>query len=180
MIRRIGYRPLEIRLETIPDTAFRIVLPSLARDLEAVRVTTDRVRSLAIRGFYERAADVERGINRGFFVTPEELEARSGARLTDFFNGHPGIRVKWVKESTSRGRWGPLLWTFCMQRASIVLRDGDSGGLVYVTTLCCSTPPIPRPAGVSSQSDEPYFTPMYYSPMSLVLGSLGYKYFVAW
>lgn len=78
------------------------------------------------------------------------------------------------------GASAPLLWTFCMHRASIVLRDGDSGGLVYVTTACCSTPPVPRPAGVSSQSDEPYFTPMYYSPMSLVLGSLGYEYFVAW
>lgn len=72
------------------------------------------------------------------------------------------------------------LWAFCMQRAAISLLNGDSGGLVYVTTACCSGGPLPRPAGISSQEDEEVSPGMFYSKTSLVLGSLGWSYFVAW
>jgi hypothetical protein len=51
-------------------------------------------------------ADVERGINRGFFVTAEEIEQRPGARVTDFLGGRAGVRVGNMKAAGKIGRWG--------------------------------------------------------------------------
>jgi carboxypeptidase-like protein len=95
--RRIGYHSLTITLDSWPDSAIRVVMAAAARTLSAVTVAVERSQSLAIRGFYERMADVEHGINHGFFITPEEIESRKGARLTDFLQGHPAVRVKWLK-----------------------------------------------------------------------------------
>ena len=70
------------------------------------------------------------------------------------------------------------IYTLCMQRANIRVRDGDSGGLIYLTQ---GSNPKPRPAGVTSRGeDNPNAVGVYYSKMSLVLGALGYKYFVSW
>jgi len=104
--RRIGYHPQTLALETTPDTGLRIVLAAAAKSLSAVRVAATRVQSLAIRGFYERQADVERGINHGFFITSEELEQRPAAKVTDLLRQFPAIRVGRVKEDARDGRSG--------------------------------------------------------------------------
>lgn len=96
-VKRIGYHPLLVNLDPWPDTAIRVVLAVAARTLSAITVAVERSQSLAIHGFYERMNDVERGINHGFFVTPEEIENRKGARLTDFVVAMPAIRVTLVK-----------------------------------------------------------------------------------
>lgn len=105
-VRRIGYQPMSLTLDAWPDTGLRIVMAPLARSLSAVRIEADRVLSLAYHGFYQRMADVERGINRGFFVTPEEMETRPGSRITDFLEGRHGVRVEMVKEGGQKGRPG--------------------------------------------------------------------------
>ena len=75
--------------------------PGVERDAnrcDTQRAEKDLVANLAaIRGFYERMSDVERGINHGFFITPEEVDSRKGARTTDFLQGHSAVRVKMVK-----------------------------------------------------------------------------------
>jgi hypothetical protein len=105
-VRRIGFQPLSVRVDTWPDTGMRFVLDRAATTLAPITVATDRVQSLAVRGFYERMADVERGINRGFFITAEEIEQRPGARVTDFLGGHPGVRVGNVNSGGRNKRWG--------------------------------------------------------------------------
>jgi hypothetical protein len=100
--RRIGYHPLTVALEALPDTALRVILASAATSLSAVRIGATRVQSLAIRGFYERQAEVERGINHGFFITPEELDQRPAAKVTDLLRQFPAIRVGRVVESGTR------------------------------------------------------------------------------
>lgn len=106
-IRRIGYHPYVLSLASRPDTAIRVVLSPAARSLSAVTVLAERSRTLAMHGFYERMADVEAGINHGFFITPEEIEARPGGRVTDFLLGRSAVRVKLVSEGAfGRGRKG--------------------------------------------------------------------------
>lgn len=103
--RRIGFEPVTLRFDVAPDSALRIVMRRLAHTVDAVRVVAQRIQSLELRGFYERVTDVKRGINNGFFITPEEIESRPGARVTDFLSGRAGIRVKLVQE-VGKGRWG--------------------------------------------------------------------------
>jgi hypothetical protein len=63
-----------------------------------VRVEAENsIRYLTIRGFHERRAELEKGINHGFMVTPEEIDQRKCARVTDFLLGYPGIKAVMVK-----------------------------------------------------------------------------------
>ena len=96
-VRRIGYHPHLVNLDSWPDSAIRVVLAVATRTLGTITVAVERSQSLAIHGFYERMNEVERGINHGFFVTPEEIENRKGARLTDLVVAMPAVRVKLVK-----------------------------------------------------------------------------------
>jgi carboxypeptidase family protein/TonB-dependent receptor-like protein len=106
-IRRIGFQPLTLNLDPLPDSLLRAVLAPAVRTLETQTVVAERTRVLALHGFYERMSDVEKGINNGFFITPEELASRPGGRLTDFLRGHPGVRVTLVSEDPfGRGRKG--------------------------------------------------------------------------
>ena len=61
-VKRIGFHPRTISLEPWPDSAIRVVLAAASRTLDAVTVAAARSASLAIRGFYDRMNDVERGI----------------------------------------------------------------------------------------------------------------------
>ena len=106
-VKRIGFHPRTISLEPWPDSAIRVVLAAASRTLDAVIVAAARSASLAIRGFYDRMNDVERGINHGFFITPEELDSRRGGRVTDFFQGRGAVRVKLVATGiVGQGRKG--------------------------------------------------------------------------
>ena len=101
-VRRIGYHPHAVSLEPWPDSALRVVLSVATRTLSTITVAVERSQSLAIHGFYERMNDVERGVNHGYFVTPEEIDARKGARLTDFVSPLPAVRIKLVKAGDPR------------------------------------------------------------------------------
>ena len=106
-IRRIGYHPHTLTLTAWPDTALRVVLVAATRSLDAITVAVERSRALAMHGFYERMTDVDKGINNGFFITPEEIEGRPGARFTDFLQGHAAVRVSLVSEGPfGQGRKG--------------------------------------------------------------------------
>jgi hypothetical protein len=106
-VRRIGYQPLTLNLDPWPDTTLRVVLAVAVRTLETQTIVAERTRALALHGFYERMTDVEKGINHGFFITPEELAARPGARVTDFVRGRPAVRVTLVSQDPfGRGRKG--------------------------------------------------------------------------
>ena len=93
-VRRIGYRPLELTLAAMPDTALRLVLEPLAGTLETVHIDADRtVASLERAGFYARLRERERGANTGHFVSPEEIDRRRPIRVSALLEGIPGIKV---------------------------------------------------------------------------------------
>jgi hypothetical protein len=95
LVRRIGFEPIELRLTAKPDTALRIVLRPIATQLKEVTVmaSASAYRSLDIHGFYGRMRDAERGINHGWFITPEDIERRKAANTAQMADGFPSIRV---------------------------------------------------------------------------------------
>ena len=103
-IRRIGYHPQTVQLGQWQDSAIRVVLAAATRTLSTITIAVERSQSLAMRGFYERMGDVARGINFGYFITPEDIERRQGSRPTDLMSGLPSIRVRRVKTGDPRVR----------------------------------------------------------------------------
>ena len=104
LVRRIGYSRTELKLAAMPDTAVHVRMEQLATPLPETRVTASSpFRSLDIHGFYRRMEDVERGINRGYFVTPEDLEQRRPTLVTSAVEHLPNVRVR-----IPRGRSYPI------------------------------------------------------------------------
>jgi hypothetical protein len=94
MLLRIGYEPSEVTVPAGSDTTLRLAMTPVAVRLSAVQVLGVQMSSkLELRGYYDRMRDVERGINRGYFVTPEDIERRKPNFITQMFEGFPSIRV---------------------------------------------------------------------------------------
>lgn len=94
LVRRIGFEPTELRLTELPDTAVRVAMKPIAVQLKGVVVTgASPFRSLDTYGFYGRMKDAERGINHGYFITPEDIERRRPSWITQMMEGFPTVRV---------------------------------------------------------------------------------------
>ena len=92
--RRLGFSPVEIVVAGSTDTSLTIVMRPVAQRLSTIEVTGNSLsRKLDLRGFYDRMRDVERGIHRGSFITPEDLEARKPNYITQMIEGFPTIQV---------------------------------------------------------------------------------------
>jgi hypothetical protein len=106
LVRRIGFEPAELQLQNMPDTALRVEMKAIPVQLKEVVVTgASAYRSLDTYGFYRRMKDVERGINNGYFVTPEDLERRKPNVITQMVEGLPTVRVTGPR---GRARGHPL------------------------------------------------------------------------
>jgi carboxypeptidase family protein/TonB-dependent receptor-like protein len=91
---RIGFEPTEAMVAAGSDTTIRVVMSPLPVRLSGIRVEGVQMSSkLELRGFYDRMREVESGINRGYFITPEDLERRKAPNITQMFEGYPSIRV---------------------------------------------------------------------------------------
>lgn len=78
-----------------PDTALRIVLTAIPHQLKGVVVSgASAFRSLDIHDFYGRMKDAERGINHGYFVTPEDIERRKPNWISQMADGLPTVRIR--------------------------------------------------------------------------------------
>ena len=89
LVRRIGFEPAEVMFAAMPDTALRVQLKAIPVQLKGVVVTgASAYRSLDTYGFYRRMQDAERGINHGYFITPEDLERRK-----------PNLSRRWLRDS---------------------------------------------------------------------------------
>ena len=95
LVRRIGFEPTEIRLAGMPDTALNVRLTAIPIQLRGVVVTgASAYRSLDIHGFYGRMRDADRGINHGYFVTPEDLERRKPNWISQMAEGFPTVSIR--------------------------------------------------------------------------------------
>ena len=95
LVRRIGFSPVEVTLDAAPDTALRMRMTAFASALPEQRITGRAAFvSLDLNGFYRRMKDAERGVNHGFFVTPEDLEFRKPHLITQMVEGLPAVYMK--------------------------------------------------------------------------------------
>jgi hypothetical protein len=116
-VRRIGFAPYSGRTGRAPSGAFEITLRSLAQTLAAVTVVERGVRSpLELSGFYDRVQRAQRGAFNADFITPEELESRSGIRTTDLFMGRRFVGLMQTKGMAPQkylmGRGGCMMTIF--------------------------------------------------------------------
>jgi len=94
-VRRIGYLPGRIIIEPGADTTVSVSLQRLAVLLTTQVVRAQQqVRTLELRGFYERMAESQRGALVGEFITPEEIEMRNPQRVTQLLEQRRGLRVQ--------------------------------------------------------------------------------------
>jgi hypothetical protein len=95
IVRRIGFEPVEVELAASVDTALRIVMQPIATALPETKVVgRSPFRSLEFGGFYRRMSDNEKGIVRGWFITPEDLELRKPSTVTTAVADLPNIRIR--------------------------------------------------------------------------------------
>jgi hypothetical protein len=95
-VRRMGFAPAELRLGPADTSALVFVkVRSLAARLDATTITADAggPKTLALKGFYERALDRERGAGSGLFIGPEEIEKRDPHQTTDLLRGANGVTL---------------------------------------------------------------------------------------
>jgi hypothetical protein len=101
IVRRIGFSPEEVKFEAAPDTAIRVRMKVLAASLPEQRITGRAAFvSLDLNGFYRRMRDHEKGINHGYFITPEDLELRKPNVITQMVEGLPGV---YLRNRSARG-----------------------------------------------------------------------------
>lgn len=87
-IRRIGYVPFHGLVRRQVGGATPVHLQPIAQRMQTVTVSAERMSTpLERSGFYDRVLRAQRGAYNAEFVTPEELDARLGARLSDLFHG---------------------------------------------------------------------------------------------
>jgi hypothetical protein len=95
LVRRIGFSPEELKMDAAPDTAIRVRMTALATSLPEQRITGRAAFvSLDLHGFYRRMRDAERGVNHGYFMTPEDFEFRKPNQITQMVEGLPAVVVK--------------------------------------------------------------------------------------
>ena len=104
-IRRVGFLPVQVEASVGADTILTIVMQPVAASLRTVRIDAEAaVRSLSVHGFYDRLSDHLKGTNTGWFIMPEEIEARRGAsRVTQLVQGIPNLKVLRIMKGGGNG-----------------------------------------------------------------------------
>lgn len=90
--RRLGYQPwisddLELGAGAVLDSVVRMQALAVQLDPIAARAMAMR-RNLEYNGFFERQK-----ANFGHFISPEAIERRQAARLTDLLSAVPGVQL---------------------------------------------------------------------------------------
>lgn len=109
-VRALGFEPVQqvVHLASSRPANVSVRLAERITALPEVAVRAAASASLRVRQFNERLRDAERGINRGFLFTAEEIEKR-GSVLSDVFVTVPGITVLGSSVSPrKRVIFGPL------------------------------------------------------------------------
>jgi hypothetical protein len=115
LIRRIGFSAEELKIDAAPDTAIRVRMTAFATSLPEQRITGRAAfRSLDLNGFYQRMRDAERGVNHGYFMTPEDFEFRKPHQITQMVEGLPTVLVK--RDGTGNPRKEMLVGAPCKPR----------------------------------------------------------------
>jgi hypothetical protein len=131
LVEAIGYRSTESEsfdLRAGEVTTVDLSLPPRPVELDSLAVEAERQRiipNLERQGYYERL-----GEGFGYFITPEELEARNPRTYTDLFRDIPGFEVS----PSGVIRWGHK----CFRASPRIFIDGilaSRGNLSLVASI---------------------------------------------
>lgn len=97
LVRRIGFLPTRFKILPGADTTVNVPMQQLAVLMQTQIVRAQQtVRSLEMRGFYERMLETQNGALNGDYVLPEEIEMRSPNRVSQLLEAKRGITVRRV------------------------------------------------------------------------------------
>jgi hypothetical protein len=135
LVRRIGFSPEELKIDAAPDTAIRVRMTAFATSLPEQRITGRAAFvSLDLHGFYRRMRDAERGVNHGYFMTPEDFDFRKPYQITQMVEGLPAVVVK--KDASGNPKKEMLVGAPCKPRtepdpACVIIGSSISAARVY-------------------------------------------------
>lgn len=109
-VRAVGFTPVLRVVHLIDGERVDLTLRFAERvvALPTVNVSARTAELIRMTRFYERMRDSEKGINRGYFITPEDMERRRPPFLTQMFDGIPGIRIFKTADARRTYVQGPL------------------------------------------------------------------------
>jgi hypothetical protein len=92
VLRKLGYNPVGVPLEIGPNDSLHIAtrLTRAPQTLDTLRIAgkSERIAPPRYAGF-----ELRRQLNRGTFITPEQLEHTASTSIGDVLRGIPGIKV---------------------------------------------------------------------------------------
>ena len=91
-VRHLGYAPTEQTVELSSRTPARVnvQMGAYVPELAPVEVVSRQTAGLERVGWTQR----KRGASSGYFISPEQIEARKATQFTDLLTTTPGIRVQ--------------------------------------------------------------------------------------
>jgi hypothetical protein len=92
-LRRLGFHPTSTQFVIRRDTSVTFTMVAVPRDLPEHRIVATVDDGLSRRGFYDRMRDADRGLVTGYFVTPEDIEARRAFRTSQMIEHVPGVKM---------------------------------------------------------------------------------------
>jgi hypothetical protein len=109
-VRHLGYAPTEVTVELSSRTPARVnvQMGPYVPELTPVEVVSRMDAGLDRVGWTQR----KRGASSGYFITPEQIEARKATQFTDLLTTTPGIRVQgtmgrmYIQATRTAGRAG--------------------------------------------------------------------------
>lgn len=161
-VRRIGYSPFDGAVHRTPSGEHVVVVDHAQRQLETVRTVAPRATAVSRTGFYDRMERVERGAIVGWFISPEDLEARAISQVSRAVEGVGSIRVSRASggKAIITGRGGcNMIILLDGQRLNKVLGQGASQGAplsisVESRRAASSRPSSPQPVLGDPSIDE--------------------------
>jgi hypothetical protein len=109
-VRHLGYAPTDVTVELSSRTPARVTVQMgpYVPELAPVEVVSRMDAGLDRVGWTQR----KRGASSGYFITPEQIEARKATQFTDLLTTTPGIRVQgtmgrmYIQATRTAGRAG--------------------------------------------------------------------------
>jgi hypothetical protein len=99
LVRRIGFEPVERWVRPDADGDYHVVLRPLPQNVNRVTIYA-RETPLSRAGFYDRMTRVDRGAISARFLTPEAVELRNAAKISQLLEGESFVRVRTMHQKT--------------------------------------------------------------------------------
>ncbi len=105
-VRRLGFMPSRVALAPGGDTSVSVLLLPSAQQLSGVEVNESATKPPTLAGFEERMLARKKAAGTGYFLTADEIEAKSAIRTTQVVENTPSITVRRVRSGDNYAIYG--------------------------------------------------------------------------